>query len=63
MAGKTASGRRVLITGASSGIGAAVALFLADRGYKVWGTTRNLSKVASLSGRTPEKSNLPRLWM
>ncbi len=55
MAGKTASGRRVLITGASSGIGAAVALFLADRGYKVWGTTRDLAKVGSFPEELREK--------
>lgn len=35
----------VLITGASSGIGAATAALLAGNGYRVWGTTRNLSKL------------------
>lgn len=42
------SGKKVLITGASSGIGAAIAEALADAGCQVWGTTRNLDKVASL---------------
>ncbi|HHU82143.1 MAG TPA: SDR family oxidoreductase [Firmicutes bacterium] len=55
MAGKTTNGRRVLITGASAGIGAAVALFLADRGYKVWGTTRDLAKVSSFPEELREK--------
>lgn len=44
----TRSGKNVLVTGASSGIGAAVAEFLADKGFRVWGTTRNLAKVADL---------------
>lgn len=38
----------VLVTGASSGIGAATALLLAQEGYTVWGTTRNLERVSSL---------------
>ncbi len=39
----------VLVTGASSGIGAATATLLAKKGYQVWGTTRNLAKVPELT--------------
>ncbi|MCK4259183.1 MAG: SDR family oxidoreductase [Halanaerobiales bacterium] len=42
-------GKNVLITGASSGIGATIALMLSKKGFEVWGTTRNLSKVQNLS--------------
>lgn len=52
---QNANGKRVLITGASSGIGAAVALYLAERGFQVWGTTRNLSKVKSLPQELQER--------
>ena len=39
-----ASGKIVLITGASSGIGKAIGLFLHSKGYRVFGTTRNPQK-------------------
>ncbi|APQ19133.1 SDR family oxidoreductase [Maribacter hydrothermalis] len=37
----------VLITGGSSGIGKAIGLHLKEKGYIVYGTTRNLSKYSS----------------
>src|SRR5690554_1269662 len=40
------SGKTALITGASSGIGAAVAELLVEKGFRVWGTTRNPAKLA-----------------
>lgn len=40
--------RIALVTGASSGIGAATAVLLVKQGYEVWGTIRSLPKVAQL---------------
>ena len=37
----------ILITGASSGLGGACAEFLFKKGYKVYGTSRNVSKADS----------------
>lgn len=44
---KIPSQTKVFITGASSGIGAATALLLAQKGFQVWGTTRDLGKLKS----------------
>lgn len=37
--------KTVFITGASSGIGKSIALYLHDKGYTVFGTSRNPDKV------------------
>ena len=42
------SGELVLITGASSGLGEATALYLAAKGYRVIGTSRSAGRLASL---------------
>lgn len=47
------SRQRVLVTGASSGIGRAVAEHLMARGHEVWGTSRRPERLASLSGLHP----------
>lgn len=47
--------KRVLVTGASSGIGKAIAIYLAENGYKVYGVARRVEKLNELKryGITP----------
>jgi short-subunit dehydrogenase len=40
--------KNVLITGASSGIGAATAILLNRHGYRLWGTIRNIARLPEL---------------
>ena len=39
----------VLITGASSGLGKAIGVFLTEKGFKVYGTSRNPSKISDFT--------------
>ena len=41
--------KRVFLTGASSGIGLAIADLLVAQGYEVWGTSRNLERVPKMA--------------
>lgn len=46
-------GNIVLVTGASSGIGKAIAEFLAQKGYRVYGTSRKANVIDSLPESSP----------
>jgi len=55
MTDKDAKSKSVLITGASDGLGKALALLLAQRGYRVFAAGRSLQKLAELDRLAREK--------
>ncbi len=48
----------ILVTGAATGLGKAMALYLAERGFQVYGTTRDLRQAEELKALAAER-NLP----
>ncbi|HET9800793.1 MAG TPA: SDR family NAD(P)-dependent oxidoreductase, partial [Chthoniobacterales bacterium] len=50
--------KKVFLTGASSGIGLAIAEALVARGHEVWGTSRNLIRLENVRGLHPVRLDL-----
>jgi NAD(P)-dependent dehydrogenase (short-subunit alcohol dehydrogenase family) len=50
--------KKVFITGASSGIGLAVAKLLVVKGHEVWGTSRNLERIPKMPRLHPVRLDL-----
>jgi NAD(P)-dependent dehydrogenase (short-subunit alcohol dehydrogenase family) len=50
--------KKIFLTGASSGIGLAIAEALVARGHKVWGTSRNLIRLENVRGVHPVRLDL-----
>jgi NAD(P)-dependent dehydrogenase (short-subunit alcohol dehydrogenase family) len=56
--GQTGVMRRVFLTGASSGIGLAIAKLLVEEGHEVWGTSRNLERIPKMPRCHPVRLDL-----
>jgi len=56
--GQTGVMRRVFLTGASSGIGLAIAKLLLEEGHEVWGTSRNLERIPKMPRCHPVRLDL-----
>jgi short-subunit dehydrogenase len=50
--------KRVFLTGASSGIGLAIAKLLVAQGHEVWGTSRNLERIRKMPQLHPARLDL-----
>jgi NAD(P)-dependent dehydrogenase (short-subunit alcohol dehydrogenase family) len=50
--------KRVLVTGASSGIGLAIAKSLVEHGHEIWGTSRNLERIPKMPRLHPIRLDL-----
>src|SRR6476646_6292419 len=50
--------KRVFLTGASSGIGLAIAKLLVEEGHEVWGTSRNLERIPKMPRCHPVRLDL-----
>ena len=50
--------KKIFLTGASSGIGKAIASALTKRGYEVWGTSRNLERIPKMAQLHPARLDL-----
>src|SRR3954454_16264815 len=49
---------KIFLTGASAGIGKATAESLLERGHEVWGTSRDVSRIAATSRLHPVRLDL-----
>src|SRR6266446_5677731 len=56
--GATFQMKKIFLTGASSGIGKAIAMALTEQGHEVWGTSRDASRLSNISRLHPVRLDL-----